>query len=114
LSVLIEVNMAGEESKQGVERGQLVGLVGYVVQHAPSLEPVGLMTIGPMVTEVEATRPAFRELRELRNQLRAAFPSLALPMLSMGMSNDYPIAVEEGATHVRVGRALFAALPSSA
>lgn len=114
LSVLIEVNMAGEESKQGIDLDRVFDLMGYVVGITPTLEPVGLMTIGPMVTEAEATRPAFRELRDLRDQLRVSFPTLALPILSMGMSNDYPIAVEEGATHVRVGRALFAGLPSPA
>ncbi len=112
LAVLIEVNMAGEESKQGIDPGAVSDLLGYVIDSAPTLDPIGLMTIGPLVDNAEATRPAFRALAALRERLRDAYPSLSLPVLSMGMSNDYPVAVEEGATHVRVGRALFAGLPS--
>jgi pyridoxal phosphate enzyme (YggS family) len=112
LSVLIEVNMAGEESKQGIDPDGVSDLLGYVIANTPTLDPIGLMTIGPLVTEAESTRPAFQALSALRERLRDTYPTLPLPVLSMGMSNDYPVAVEEGATHVRVGRALFAGLPS--
>jgi pyridoxal phosphate enzyme (YggS family) len=114
LSVLVEVNMAGEASKQGIEPAGTSDLLGYVLNSTTWLDLVGLMTIGPLAGDAESARPAFRELRELRERSRGAFPSLSLPMLSMGMSNDFPIAVEEGATHIRVGRALFAGLPSPA
>jgi uncharacterized pyridoxal phosphate-containing UPF0001 family protein len=104
--------MAGELSKQGIDPAQVLDLMGYVTEKTPALQLIGLMTIGPMSTEAETIRPAFQALRELRNQLAARYPTVPLPVLSMGMSNDYPIAVEEGATHVRVGRALFAGLHS--
>src|SRR5215472_10235624 len=113
LSVLIEVNMAGEASKQGIDPEEVADLMGYVIEATPALQLMGLMTIGPMSAEAETIRPAFQALRTLRDRLAAMYPSVQLPVLSMGMSNDFPIAVEEGATHVRVGRALFAGLPSS-
>src|SRR5947209_4137231 len=71
------------------------------------LELRGLMTMAPLVTDPEETRPVFRALRQLRDDLRRADPDLDLADLSMGMTNDYPVAVEEGATIVRVGRAIF-------
>ncbi|MGN6698357.1 MAG: YggS family pyridoxal phosphate-dependent enzyme, partial [Thermomicrobiales bacterium] len=73
----------------------------------PALDLRGLMAMAPLVSDPEATRPAFRALRQLRDDLRHAYPQLPLPDLSMGLTNDYPIAVEEGATIVRVGRAIF-------
>ncbi len=71
------------------------------------------MTVGRLVDDPEAARPTFRRLRELADRLRSADPRLG-PELSMGMSDDYPVAVEEGATIVRVGRALFGERPSPA
>jgi uncharacterized pyridoxal phosphate-containing UPF0001 family protein len=65
------------------------------------------MTIAPLVVDAEETRPVFRGLRELRDQLREHLPGCPLPVLSMGMSNDFAIAIAEGATHVRIGRAIF-------
>jgi uncharacterized pyridoxal phosphate-containing UPF0001 family protein len=65
------------------------------------------MTMAPLVDDPEATRPVFRALRELRDRLCDQNPSRQLSILSMGMSNDFPIAIEEGATHVRIGRAIF-------
>ncbi len=105
--VLIEVNVAGEESKQGADPREVPALVEQVVAR-PELELRGLMTMAPLVVDAEETRPVFRALRELRDDLRRAHPALELPDLSMGMTNDYPVAVEEGATIVRVGRAIFA------
>jgi uncharacterized pyridoxal phosphate-containing UPF0001 family protein len=65
------------------------------------------MTIAPLVEDAEEVRPCFQGLRRLRDELVANNPELALPILSMGMTNDYPIAIEEGATQIRVGRAIF-------
>ncbi len=114
LDVLLEVNTAGDVAKQGVDLSEAIGLMGYVVDECKNLRLVGLMTIAPHIEHPEDTRPAFRALRELRDSLQRANPDNPLPLLSMGMSNDFPIAIEEGATHIRVGRALFVGLPSPA
>lgn len=107
LPVLVQVNIASEESKQGCEPGEAASLA-LTVAAQPSLELRGLMTMAPYYAEMEATRPVFRALRQLRDDLAGAHTDLLLPDLSMGMTNDYPVAIEEGATIVRVGRAIFA------
>src|SRR4051794_2931470 len=107
LPVLLQVNIAGEESKQGCAPEEAPGLAAAIVAQ-PALELRGLMTMAPLVVDAEEARPVFRALRLLRDDLRRAHPGLPLPDLSMGMTNDYPVAVEEGATLVRVGRAIFA------
>jgi pyridoxal phosphate enzyme (YggS family) len=104
--ILIEVNIAGEASKQGCAPAAVPALVDQILAQ-PALDLRGLMAMAPIVSDPEATRPVFRALRQLRDDLRHTYPQLALPDLSMGMTNDYPIAVEEGATIVRVGRAIF-------
>ena len=106
LPVLLEVNIASEESKQGCAPAEAPALVAAIAAE-PQLELRGLMAMAPFVP-AEETRPAFRALRALRDDLRRSHPDLELPDLSMGMTNDYPVAVEEGATIVRVGRAIFA------
>ncbi len=110
--VLLEVNAAQDEAKQGADLSDVVYLQGYVITSCANLHLLGLMTIAPHVTNPEDARPAFRALRELRDMLTQEYPAQPLPMLSMGMSNDFPIAIEEGATHVRIGRALFVGLTS--
>jgi PLP dependent protein len=110
--ILLEVNAVNDPAKQGADLSGVVSLKGYVVEHCDRLRLVGLMTIAPQVSEPEDARAAFQSLRLLRETLLAANPSHPLPILSMGMSNDFPIAIEEGATHVRVGRALFSGLAS--
>ena len=110
--VLLEVNAAHDASKQGIDPSGVIDLMGYVVHNCPNVRVVGLMTIAAQVTDPEDARPAFRALRLLRDEIVRSRPSHALPVLSMGMSNDFPIAIEEGATHIRVGRALFSGLPS--
>ena len=107
LPVLLEVNIAGEASKEGAAPADVPALVELIAAE-PALELRGLMTIAPLVADPEEARPVFRALRELRDDLRRAHPRLDLPDLSMGMTNDYPVAIEEGATIVRVGRAIFA------
>lgn len=113
LSVLLEVNIAEDPSKQGAALSGLMNLYGYVVDETTMLDLVGLMTIAPMSDDTDEVRSCFRELRALRDRLQVEIPGGTLPMLSMGMSNDYVIAVEEGATHVRIGRALFHGIPAS-
>ena len=107
LPVLLEVNVAGEASKQGADPAEAPALVARLAGQE-WLRLRGLMTMAPLVADQEETRPVFRALRRLRDDLRRADPGLELPDLSMGMTNDYPVAVEEGATIVRVGRAIFA------
>lgn len=112
LPVLLEVNTAEDIQKQGVGVEEGVDLLGYVVSECAALEVVGLMTIAPLTDDRNVVRAAFSSLRELRDALRHENANVPLPQLSMGMSNDFAIAIEEGATHVRIGRALFAGLPS--
>ena len=102
LAVLLQVNVAGEATKSGVTPGELSRLLAAVRRHA-SLRVAGLMTLPPPLAP-EAVRPVFAALRELRD--RQEEPS-ALPELSMGMSGDFEVAIEEGATLVRVGTAIF-------
>jgi PLP dependent protein len=103
--VLLEVNMADEGSKFGFKpetlRAEMERLLGLV-----RLSIEGLMTIPPLAVEAETSRTFFVQLRELRDSLEKEF-DLRLPQLSMGMTNDFPIAIEEGATLVRVGTAIF-------
>ena len=105
LRVLIEVRVAPEETKSGVEIAGLPALAEEVGA-LPKLELAGLMCIPPFLEEAEQVRPYFRRLRELRNHLVKSL-GLALPVLSMGMSHDFEVAIDEGATEVRVGTALF-------
>lgn len=105
LPVLIEVNVAGEESKEGVSPAEVAGLLARVLA-LPRLLPRGLMTVAPLVANAEEVRPVFRRLRELRDECERQL-NVSLPELSMGMSDDFEVAVEEGATLVRVGRAIF-------
>src|SRR5450432_3325737 len=103
--ILLEVNLAGEASKHGFSPGTL----RRDLEAALSLGRLtieGLMTLPPLAPEAEASRGYFVALRDLRDQLEAEF-KVRLPQLSMGMSGDYPIAIEEGATLVRVGTAIF-------
>lgn len=107
VDVLIQVNVAGEEQKHGCTPDDAAEIV-RVCHEAALIRPIGLMTIAPLVSDPEETRPVFRALRALRDSLRERFAGLDLPELSMGMTNDYVVAVEEGATMVRIGRAIFA------
>ncbi len=105
LDVLIEVNVAHEPQKTGVSQAELP-VVAAAVTASDRLRLRGLMTVAPMVEDAETTRPVFRQLRALRDTTSQHL-GVALPVLSMGMTDDYAIAVEEGATMLRLGRALF-------
>jgi PLP dependent protein len=104
-SVLLQVNVSGEAQKSGCAPEDAAALIAQMAPHA-ALRCEGLMTIAPFVPDPETIRPVFAALRELRDQLQERSGS-ALPVLSMGMSGDFPVAIEEGATHVRIGRAIF-------
>jgi hypothetical protein len=106
MPLLIEVNVGGEESKGGVDPEGLPGLV-EAIGKMPNLALRGLMAIPPMTGDAEASRPYFARLRALLAAVRGAAPGMT--ELSMGMSGDYETAIEEGATMVRIGTALFGA-----
>lgn len=105
--VMLQVNVSGEERKHGIEPSALPALVEAVAA-LPALELDGLMSIGARVERAEDARPAFAATRELRDRAARA-TGVALPELSMGMSQDFEVAIQEGSTMVRVGTALFGA-----
>lgn len=118
LDVLLQVNVSGEATKEGwaayewdkrpAQRAALWREIEAVLA-LPSLRVRGLMTMAPLADDPEAVRPVFAALRGLRDALRASFPAAGWDALSMGMSDDFPVAIEEGATLVRIGRAIFGA-----
>ncbi len=99
LPILLQVNVSGETTKNGFEVEQVANAIEEI-SHLPNLRAMGLMTIAPLVDDPEDVRPVFRELRQMRDSLR-------LEHLSMGMTDDFEVAIEEGATIVRIGRAIF-------
>jgi pyridoxal phosphate enzyme (YggS family) len=107
--VLLAVNLAGEAQKSGVPPAQLAGLLA-VIAGLPHVSCAGLMTMPPLARTPEDSRPYFRRLAELRASLATA--AMPLPELSMGTTGDFEIAIEEGATLVRVGTAIFGARPT--
>jgi PLP dependent protein len=117
LAVLLEMNVSGEESKYGfaashwrsetAERAALFAAVEEILSLG-HLQVQGLMTMAPIVAEPELARPVFAQLRQLRDEMAAAFPAANWHHLSMGMTDDFEVAIEEGATLVRIGRAIFA------
>ncbi len=109
LPVLIQVNVDRDPGKAGFDPDD-VGPGLPELLDLGAITPLGLMTIGRLGGDPEAARPTFRRLRALSDRLRARHPGLG-PELSMGMTDDYPAAVEEGATIIRVGRALFGERP---
>lgn len=108
-TVLLQVNVAGEGSKIGFAPEEL-RVEGEALSALDRVTIAGLMTIPPLVPEPEGSRPHFVALREMRDRLEREF-GLELPHLSMGMTNDFAIAIEEGATFVRVGTAIFGKRP---
>jgi pyridoxal phosphate enzyme (YggS family) len=104
-NVLLQVNIAGESTKFGCDAASAPGLAG-AINALPRLSLRGLMTIAPYSPEPEKSRPHFAGLRLLRDKIEQE-TGLRLPVLSMGMSGDFAVAVEEGSTSVRIGTALF-------
>jgi hypothetical protein len=114
--VLLEVNVSGEASKEGfmvnqwredaAQRAAFLAEVRQIIA-LPYLHVRGLMTVAPIAEDAEAVRPVFAAVRGLQEALRAEINSVTWDTLSMGMTDDYQVAIEEGATHVRIGRAIF-------
>jgi len=112
IPVLVQVHLGDEPRKHGVEPGQLASLVEQAAA-LPGLAVQGLMTIPPYLEPAERVRPYFRRLRELAEELdRRQIPGVSMHRLSMGMSHDFEVAIEEGATEVRLGTALFGPRPA--
>ena len=116
LPVLLQINVSGEASKEGFDVPGGLQNQAHLPQFfedverilaLPYLKVQGLMTIAPFVSDTEQVRPVFRNLRRLRDTLQQHFPSTEWKDLSMGMTADFAVAIEEGATIVRIGRALF-------
>jgi hypothetical protein len=104
--VLLQVNVSGEESKFGFEEEELEEVLKTVAS-MDHLLPRGFMAIGPLTEDQEEIRRAFRRLREIRDESRRSFPEMDLNLLSMGMTSDFEIAVEEGSDILRIGTAIF-------
>jgi len=111
VKVLLQVNVSAEESKSGFGPSDLIRSWSELTSHAsPHLIIAGLMTMAPLSESAESTRPVFRQLAELKAQLNAMPEGNPLTELSMGMSRDFEVAIEEGATMIRVGSSLFEGL----
>ena len=106
LPVLLQVNVSGEKSKEGMALSEAPELARQIAA-LPALEIQGLMTIAPLVENPEEVRSVFRELRKLFERLKDEIRECSWQHLSMGMTDDYCVAIEEGATIVRIGRAIF-------
>jgi PLP dependent protein len=104
LPVLVEVKLSHEESKHGIAPAELMALLEAMAE-MKAVEAVGLMTVPPWSEDAEVARPYFKELRRLRDEAVVRFPTLT--QLSMGMSNDFAVAIEEGSNCVRVGTGIF-------
>jgi pyridoxal phosphate enzyme (YggS family) len=106
MPILLEVYEGDDPDRPGFSP-DAVGEALSLIAALPGLDVRGLMTVAPLGLDAEGTRLVFRRLRELRDRLQVRHPHLTLDQLSMGMTNDYALAIEEGATMVRVGRAIF-------
>jgi len=102
----VQVNVTGEETKSGIAPEEVLSFIEQLKQY-PAVEVVGLMTMAPNVEDTESLRPAFKHLRELKEEVeKKQWSHAPCHELSMGMSNDYEIAIEEGATFIRIGSSL--------
>ena len=108
--ILLEVNVSGEKSKSGMKPEDVEPTVRHILANCPRLTLEGLMTMAPFSENPEDARPYFRRLREMRDGIETKL-NIGLPRLSMGMSGDFEVAVEEGATWVRLGTVLFGERP---
>jgi pyridoxal phosphate enzyme (YggS family) len=106
LPCLVQVNTSGEGSKEGLAPEGVDELLDELAEY-PALAVSGFMTVAAPAANPEEVRHEFRRLREIRDRQRMAHPEMPLTFLSMGMSGDFEVAIEEGATHVRLGRIVF-------
>ena len=106
--ILLEFNISGEESKYGLSPGELASIV-EIAKECSHVSVKGLMCMAPLEEDVEKTRPVFQKAHALWEELKTYFPKDQVSILSMGMTRDFEIAIEEGATMVRVGTAIFGA-----
>lgn len=106
IDILIEINSSGEETKYGIDPGDASKLMEEIIQ-MNKLRIRGIMTIGPLTDDEKLIRKAFSLTRETFEKLKNSYPELNLEILSMGMSGDYEIAIEEGSNMVRIGTAIF-------
>ncbi len=106
LPVLLEINVSGEPTKFGFSPAEVIEVMPEILA-LPNLRVRGLMTMAPLVENPEEVRPVFAALRRLRDQLARTYPEVDWRHLSMGMTNDFEVAIEEGATIVRIGTAIF-------
>lgn len=107
LNILVEVNVSGEQTKNGIPAAHALSLIKQMAP-LPNLTICGLMTMAPYSDNPETSRPYFKALRNLRNDIaRQGIPGIQMDELSMGMTDDFEVAIEEGATIVRIGRAIF-------
>ncbi|MCX7704580.1 MAG: YggS family pyridoxal phosphate-dependent enzyme [Planctomycetota bacterium] len=110
LPVFIEVKTSGEETKFGASEEEMFKIAEFVIEHSKEFDLMGLMTMAPYFEEAEKARPYFAKLRWLRGEVQRRFGGDVAPYLSMGMSSDFEVAVEEGATHIRIGDAIVGGL----
>lgn len=106
MPILLQVNISKEETKHGFDQDEIVNICKYIDQNLPHVCLHGLMTMAPYIDQ-EKTRPIFQQTKELLQALKEKFPQFPFNELSMGMSNDFEIAIEEGSTMVRIGSRLF-------
>ncbi|WP_237681503.1 MULTISPECIES: YggS family pyridoxal phosphate-dependent enzyme [Rhizobium/Agrobacterium group] len=111
LDVFVQVNTSGEASKYGILPDEVAALVAEL-PHFPALRPRGLMTLAILKGRPDEVRGCFRRLREVRDRLQRSYPGCGIELLSMGMTSDFEIAIEEGADIVRVGQAIFGKRPT--
>ncbi|RPH35763.1 YggS family pyridoxal phosphate-dependent enzyme [bacterium] len=107
IDLLVEVNTTGEQSKFGLAPEMALPFIRTLAEYR-NITVAGLMTIGPFLPDPEGSRPMFRRLKELREEAKElGQPNVSMRCLSMGMTGDFEVAIEEGATHVRIGTAIF-------
>jgi len=107
MNILLEINVSGEETKYGFKPDEIIPAL-KIISEMKNVNAMGLMTMAPFEANPEDTRPVFRQLRELRDGIiEQNIPNVKMKYLSMGMTNDYTVAIEEGANMVRIGTAIF-------
>lgn len=106
LNCLIQVNIGQEETKYGIAESEVKDLINEI-RKMPNLNIRGLFAIPPFLEDAEKIRPYFRQMQLLKNKLQQLYPEIELNELSMGMSHDYEVAIEEGATIIRIGQGIF-------